>query len=279
MKTIILATDYTKASNHALVYAATLAKHIQAKIVLYNAFELPEEDQGGFGRVSPHINKLFDENKIRLYELANKTAKEYQVEVSWVTNLSFAEEEIGKLVKEYDAQLVVMGMKKEAAEFPLFGSTTTAVISQGKYPVLVVPETAQIQEPSRLLFACDYHCISANNNLPVLKEIAQVFKAKVEILHVKNPKEDVLTPVAADSRIEAKLENLLTGIAHEYRDVTEEDVFFGIERSMKEYQADMLVMVPHRLGFWNWLFQNSTTRKMAFKTQIPLLCLPNLPTS
>lgn len=273
MKTLLVATDYSEASNRALEYAGLLARHIQAKIVLYNAFELPGEP-GLLGHVSPHISKLLDENKLRLQEQANRIAQQFSVEVSCMSTISYTEEEIDRLAKELPADLVVMGMKKEAAAYPYFGSTTTAIIGKGKYPVLAVPEDALLKDPSRLLFACSYQCLAGNNHLPVLKEIAQAFKAKVEVLHVEKPEEQPVyqaRPEAQDTKV---LEKLLSGLPHVYRDVTEEDVVKGIERSIREYQADMLVMIPHRFGFWDGLFQRGTTRKMAFRTPVPLLCLP-----
>ena len=277
MRTILAATDYTNASSHAVKYAAALAHHIQAKIILFNSFELPD-DPNIYGGICPHLNKRIDENKIRLNEYANEISRHYEIEVNWFSKLSFVEEEIDRQVVKLQADLVVMGMKKKATEYPFFGSTTTAIISKGKYPVLVVPEDSPIKEPSRLLFACDYKCLKSNHQLPLLKEIAQAFKARVEVLHVEKPKEQLLSQPARESGHQGpNVEGLLDGVPHFYRDLTEKDVVSGIERSIKEYEADMLVMVPHKKGFWNGLLQRSTTRKMALKTRIPLLCLPNLP--
>lgn len=63
MKTILVATDYTKASWQATNYAATLTRRNQAKIILFNSFELPEnrDYQGG---VCPPVTKLLDEHKV-----------------------------------------------------------------------------------------------------------------------------------------------------------------------------------------------------------------------
>lgn len=42
MATILVATDYTKASRQAVNYAATLTRRNQAKIILFNSFECPK---------------------------------------------------------------------------------------------------------------------------------------------------------------------------------------------------------------------------------------------
>lgn len=274
MKTILVATDYTKASRQAVEYAATLARLKQSKVVLFNSFELPAEVAYPSG-VCPHISKLMDDNKILLNEYANEIAEKFAIEVDWCSTLSFVEEELDRLVKELPADLVVMGMKKEAAEYPFFGSTTTRIIAKGKYPVLVVPEDAVIKEPAKLLLAWESYEPGSENSLQLLKEIATTYKATVEVLHVEKPKEQLVYQAAQEGQFQpGGLEYLLDGISHFYRDITETDVVHGIERSVNEYHADLLVMVPHKKGFWNELFQKSTTRKMAFKTSCPMLCLP-----
>ena len=55
----------------------------------------------------------------------------------------------------------------------------------------------------------------------------------------------------------------------------EELVVDGIEREIRETKADLLVMVPHKLNFWESLFHQSTTRSMALRAHIPILVLPN----
>lgn len=149
-----------------------------------------------------------------------------------------------------------MGMKKEAAEYPFFGNTTTRIVGKGKYPVLVVPEDTAIKEPARLLLAWEGQGVLDKNPLYLLKEIARIYHATMEVLHLEKPKEQLVYQHEPEAQNQTNgLENLLEGIPHSYRDITETNIVHGIERNLSDYQEDLLAMIPHKKGFWNELFQ------------------------
>jgi nucleotide-binding universal stress UspA family protein len=71
------------------------------------------------------------------------------------------------------------------------------------------------------------------------------------------------------------LERVLSGVQHQYTFLMEDDVVAGIARGIREDGANLLVMVPRRHGFWDIVFNRSTTRKIAYQAPVPLLVLPN----
>ena len=273
MKTILVATDYSNAATNALNYAAALARETEAKIILYNAFQLPVHAANTLLSATG-VSELIDENKRRLRSLATSISRQFGIKVESISNISYVAEEIGFLVKKMNVDLVVMGMKGKETDSGFFGSVTTYVIGEASYPVLVVPEEAGYKGIEKILFACDYNCLHPENKLPILKELAVTYRAEVEVLHVNK----VVEPVEAGSgsivERSVELEEILDGIHHIYRDVSDEHILNGIERGVREYGADLLVMVPHHTGFWNMIFNRSKTRKMALKTQVPLLSIP-----
>lgn len=226
----------------------------------------------------PGLNKLLTENRARLQSLASKTFRFHGIETAWFTNISYVEEELPTLVDKYLADLVIIGMKGESLAHRLFGSTCTALIGQGKFPVLVVPEGARYKGIASILFACDHHYLSSAHRLLFLKELSREFNARVQLFHVEKASEPILASNISNGRetsVKINLEQVLEEVPHAYRDMEEEDVIKGIERGIADYHTDMLVMVPRKTGFWNTLFHKSNTRKMAFmKERIPLLALP-----
>jgi nucleotide-binding universal stress UspA family protein len=126
------------------------------------------------------------------------------------------------------------------------------------------------------LFACNYPSLASDHKLSLLRELALTFDAQVRVLHVDQPE-----PAAAGKRGTSSskkypnLESILEGIKHHYEFLVEEDSSVGIQTGIEEYQADLLVMVPQRHGFWDIVMNQSVTRKLAFHTHIPLLTLPN----
>jgi nucleotide-binding universal stress UspA family protein len=61
MKIMIIATDYSKAADNALEYAAALARHSRAKLVIFNAFQPPPPTSTASMAV-PGLHKLLTEN-------------------------------------------------------------------------------------------------------------------------------------------------------------------------------------------------------------------------
>ncbi len=274
MKTIIVSTDYSAPANNALDYAVALARSCKAKLVIFNSLEPPTPTSTASLAV-PGVYKLLQENKKKLEKLAVRISSDYGIMVESFTNVSYVDEELEKLVRRHKADLVVMGMGGDSLDRRLFGSVTTSVIRHAKFPVLVIPEKATFLGLDRILFACDYKFVPKPCQLEVLRDIALKFRAEVQFLHIE-PKGEI--PVkAADSfsgNNTSSLEEAMDGLLHSYREIKEQDKTEGIKRGIREFQADMLVMIPHHTGFFDFVFNRSLTRKMAFNTQIPLLAIP-----
>lgn len=272
MKTIIVATDYSAEATHATHYAAALARQTRARLVLFNSYQLP--DQTAKILLSPAaIDKQLAENREYLESVATKVADQYGVKVDCWTNLTYVAEELDVLVRRYDADLVVMGMWKNAWEDTLFGNTTTFVIRQANYPVLVVPEGVRFKGINKILFSWDPNTLAAGNSLLLLRKLAGRFHAQVQVLHIE---QELELAFSSPKRRKTELEQILDGVTHTYRNLEDEDVLEGIERGVKDFKADMLVMVPQKTAALGSLFHESRTREMALRTRVPLLAIPNL---
>ncbi|WP_040299656.1 universal stress protein [Arcticibacter svalbardensis] len=273
MKTIIVATDLSKDANNALEYAAALARCTNAKLVLYNSFVIPPHAANTLLPAS-EIEKIIASNKASLEYIALKTKCTYDVPVECISKLSEIQSELDRLVVEYDADLVVMGMRGETLDQRLFGNTTTSIIHHAKYPVLVVPIDAKFKGMSKILFACDDNCHSASKTLVKLKEIAAEMSAEVQVLHVqKLLKKADLVLVEELAGLHPHDESF-SGLNHTYRDIDGCSIIEGIEKGIKEFNADLLVMVPQKHGLWDSLLHRSKTCAMASRSKVPLLSIP-----
>jgi len=273
MKTIIVATDLSKDANNALEYAAALARIANAKLVLFNSFVIPTHAANTLLPASG-IEKMIASNKASLEYVALKTACTYDIEVSTVSKLAEIQEELDKMVDEYQAELVVMGMRGDSIDQKLFGNTTTSIIAHAKYPVLVIPQDAKFKGMSKILFACDEKCPTANATLTKLRDIASDMKAEVQVLHVDKLMKKTEEALVTGSIGQAALKEQFEGLNHSYRDIDGSSVIEGIERGVNEYNADLLVMVPQKHGLWDSLVHRSKTRIMASRSKVPLLSIP-----
>ena len=274
MKTIIVATDYSSFAQKALNYGARLAKDTGSKLVLFNAFFLPVPTLEAMAAL-PDIHERISENKAKLSKIAGETTATYDMPVETKIGMGPLLEELEELTKQYEEPLVVVGMRGNSLERKIFGSVTTSVIRNGDFPVLAVPAEAEYRDISKIVFACDYNSLSDFNQLAPLKELAYKFKAHLQVLHIeKKPALAVAGPAAGSKRSD-ELEKVFSGIDHSFKDLENEDIIDGIEKGVKEFDADLLVMVPHKAGFWDNILKRSNTRKMVLRTPIPLLALPD----
>ena len=66
----------------------------------------------------------------------------------------------------------------------------------------------------------------------------------------------------------------LQGTNYYYKNVASNVIIEAIQDEITQINADLLIMVPHKYGFWDSLVHISKTRKMASRSEIPLLSLP-----
>jgi len=266
MKTLIVATDFSALAENAVDYAASIAKHYQARLVLFNAFTVPVPAANGQLSVADFDGLLLD-NQNRLKKKAEQLAESYSIRVNYESSYSIIPEELENLLARYPADLVVMGMEPDSLTQELLGNTTTAVIRRLHCPVLAVPEGARFDGLRKILFACDMLNGLPPAILPKIKAMAIALKAEVEVFFVEEntgrPGTDLDVIAAA-----------LAGITYTYKKIRSNAVINEIRQEIMAAEADLLIMVPKVYGFWSSVVHRSKTRAMASGLTIPLLALP-----
>lgn len=275
MKTVLVATDYSRAAGNAVEYAAAFAKALQARLVLFNAYTLATPTPSA-PVTAPTIYELLKLNNQHLTSLGQKITERYGLEVEAITTTAPVLEGLSKQVRKQKADVVVMGMKGSSLASKIFGSTTTAVIKEAKFPILVVPDNAMYKGLRRMLFACDYQYLSKASKLDLIQDLASRLQARVQILHVEPMDEHPAEGTHPLKKSRPNMEVLLRGIRHDYKFLKEHSVARGIEKGIEEYEPDLVILIPHKRSFWESLFTPSTTQKMALHAHVPLLALPNL---
>lgn len=272
MKTIIVATDYSDSAEVALKYATFIARLTKTKIALLNIYTFNIHALNG--RISPAaMDNLIESNQQHLEHYAKKLSLKYDIALSAHTLTSIEDYSLEKFAQSLNAGLIVMGMNRNLSDQSLSGNISSSIIKNTKLPVLVVPQGVEFKLPERLLYACDYHAVPNEDHLQELNEIAGTFGAEVQVFHITK------NPFQADEALQAiiieQLENSLQPVSHSYRDKNARDIIEGLKEGIDEFKADILVMSPHKYGFWSSLFHKSKTREMALKSTIPLLSLPS----
>ncbi|MCB9231785.1 MAG: universal stress protein [Bacteroidia bacterium] len=270
MKTILVATDFSAPANNAVQYAAHIAKETGADLVLFNVFKLNIHASNAIASNST-VNTLVQKNEEVLEKMAVELEKEFGIKVGWVLRQNETIPDLRDYVNSNFPDLVVMGIQSNLPEYKLFGNTTTAAIKLMLFPLLVVPNDIQYTGINRIMYACESSYLKEDCGLGVLKEFVWNFKAELEVFHVHtsdNEKE-------SSAQLEQLMDKLLKDVGHTYCYVSNPRVGDGIQEGLEQFPADLLVMIPHKLGFFEGLFKGSNTNQMTVKTRVPLLVIPN----
>jgi nucleotide-binding universal stress UspA family protein len=278
MKTIIVATDFSRPANNALEYGAAIARQAGARLVLVNTFHIPAPVRytlyPSLKKALPDVQEMITEHKVRLDQMADLVKSSYGIEVETFTATSELPAALDDLVGNYQADMVVMGMRGQSVGRDIFGSNTLSVLREASFPLLIVPTEARYHGFERVLFACHWAGLPMLNRLPVLKNLAMLYKATVQVVHVS--REELVkktTPVRVSEK-ERIVHSVFEGVEHRYKEIKADDVIKGIEMGVNDLKADLLVMIPDRPNFWDIILRKSNTRHMALRTNIPLLVLP-----
>nr|WP_121272389.1 universal stress protein [Pedobacter schmidteae] len=270
--TIIVATDFSDVAENAVEYAAAIARHNNARLILFNSFVIPTHASNTLLPGSS-FQRLLNENEIRMIERALSLSVTYDIEVGHESAFSFVEDELQTLLVKYEASLVVLGMNTKNLEQDLWGNTTTNAIKKLKFPVLAVPQGATFDGIKKVLFACDVLSGVSEKVLRNIKELALSLNAEVEVFNVNRALEE-LKKEGADLEATHAIDDGLEGITYYYKNVKSNTVIKEIEKEIEVFGADMLIMVPKKYGFWASLVHTSKTRIMASGLHIPLLSIP-----
>lgn len=271
-KTLIVAFDYSKESNSATDFGIQTAKDIGARVVLFHlhnsSMDMINSRVATFSVADALENykKLAQEHVEKLQKKYN-----YPMELEWVTG-NF-HDELKKVIQKYEARALVMGMPEKSLEQELLGNTTTSAINKIGIPVLAVPLGTQYSGVKQILFACDVEKGVEEQVLQRVREVAMSYGAEVTVFYVQKKVKD-LESASKTAPILKILEDGLEGVTYTYKNVSSNAVIQAIHEEVKNTQADLLMMVPQKHGFWASVVHRSKTRQMASHSDVPLFTIP-----
>jgi nucleotide-binding universal stress UspA family protein len=140
IKTILVATDFSEASDHALEYAVDLARRLDAQVVILHAYELPVYGfpDGSIIATPEMATRIAHAAELGLKSVAEKWAKN-GVPILKLLRVGPPAEQVNAVAEEVGADLVVLGTHgRRGLSRALLGSVTEHVIRTATRPVLAV---------------------------------------------------------------------------------------------------------------------------------------------
>lgn len=219
------------------------------------------------------MQKQMDKAALRLQTFGAEIAGLFKISVESICSYSFLEDELPSIITQTNANLVVMGMAERSLEQDLMGNSTTAVIKNLNIPVLAVPQNARFLNAKKILYACDTLSLSSIKRFTWIRRVIGNLGSEIEFFSVDEKLDEIKEEqgkVLLNSSIEKEFED----VKYIYKNVRSNAVINEIRKEIKNFEADILVMVPQKYGFWDSLVHKSKTRIMAAGLDIPLLSIP-----
>ena len=277
IKRILAPTDFSPASNNALQYAVGLAAETNAKLIIFHAYRIPQVTDAAYPIGGMYPDGMVDSNEIKkevneeMDKVVETYVKDSNISYESLISAGFAEDNILGAIENHEIDLVVMGTRGANALQEIFGSTTTHLISHTNVPVLVIPKTARFEKIDNIVLASDYKKSYKPDTYNMLLNMADLFHASIDVLHVRPENEKMSTDEldAGDG-----LDRILKKTQHSFHFQAEkEDVNEAIEKFLKQHEKSMLAMVPRKHSLIDRLLHGSKTQHMIFHTDKPLLVM------
>lgn len=250
---IITPVDFSECSELALITAAKLAKKHDCELVVAHMLELSESTLSLSETES-------NEQMFFMFALANKKIKEFldkdylqDVKVKPVIARHKVFTELGKIAKEEEADLIVVGSKGHSNHDGVFtGSNTQKIVRYSELPVLVVKsEGASLED---VLLITDFSKESAkafNTAVTFLKSLG----SKITFLHINLPNAGFSSTTEINAKVNSFIELLDDKtIVNEVKFISDYSVEGGVINYTETNKFDALATITHgRKGLSHFL--------------------------
>ncbi|TLF47084.1 universal stress protein [Maribacter aurantiacus] len=279
MKKIILPTDFSENAWNAIFTALKIYADVTCHFYIVNAYEpsvLKPLGAQGHKRLDVIYDSLSQQSNKELKEILTyleKNHKNPHHSFETVSVESTLEEAMYKIAQEKDADLIIMGTQGATGAKQVFlGSNTVKVLNKlTNVPILAVPDSFNFQKLKTVIFSTDFMKGYDKFELDSLLEMATIWNANIEIIHVAE--EFVLNETQETNK--AILEERLSGMEFTFTDLPfKSSTAYTIGQHTANRAYDILGMIRHHHTFWEKVIGEPVVKKIAFHSTIPVLFLP-----
>ncbi|MEQ9289934.1 MAG: universal stress protein [Cyclobacteriaceae bacterium] len=275
MRKILVPTDFSEVSLHALDFARQLAKRDSCEILLLNIIEHPSAatfKTMGITDYDPmesiYIKKMIEIATERMEDLRNSDDfKGIDIKTRVVVGNPFVE--ITEDIVKTETDLVIMGSEGVDGVDEMFvGSNAEKVIRTAECPVIIIKSPTNVEDIKNIVFASNFES-PGEGIVAHIKQVQSIFNAKLSLVIINTPNNFTSTRHDFEIMEEfAKSRGLDNYTLDVYNDFQEED---GILSYAEDIQADMIAIGTHgRTGIIHFLSGGSIAEDVANESKRPV---------
>lgn len=257
MKDFIIPVDFSETSLNAARYAASmLGGRTDSRVILYNMFKNEEESD----TAAQYLESL-------KAELEQKGIAHIEIVKEFGTDLI---DNLGRLAYQKTAELIIMGISEKDEWHQLFtGSNSVKMAEQNVCPVMIIPQSAKYNGITNIVLTSDFKDVENTTPELAIKTVLEIFNSKLHIVNVDNEHYVSLTEEYLTER--GKMQRMFAEFDPEFYFIGMNDFYEAIEQFTIDKNIDLIIVIPKNHSFINSIFSGSHTKKLAFRSSVPIL--------
>lgn len=259
MNTVIIPINFSDTSLNAARYTVKLfTEQPQVNIILYHMFHKVDDEANAVEKLEVLKNDI----------TKNRTVTA-NINILTEKGSDFIEE-LQKLARHREANLIVMGVKERSSLAKVFTSSNALKMVETKVcPVLIIPPNAEYKEVKNVMLTSDFkNVVSTTPSVPI-KNILKTFHPRLHILNVNS---ELYIALTEDYELEkAKLNEMFSEFNPEFYFLRLYDVNEAVEMFAKDKNIDLIIIVQKENLILNKYFGTSHTKHLAYQSSMPVL--------
>lgn len=274
MDSILCLTDYHLNSAQPFLYGLHLTRHLHNDLYIAHIKDgadfTVQEDEGDLAEIQ-NKEQVEELQKLRQFIQSNSTPADQKLPIRGVIAGGALWESIETLTEQYDADLIIMGMRNRMGlAGRIFGGLTARMINYSEAPVLMTPPGTQFAPISNVVYATDF---DVANLASIEKMVAwcQALNSRLYLVHVNDDP-------AEKAWAKQQMEKIMRALEEDNEDrqvsftiLEGEDIMDNLEQYMQEVKADLIALTAHRKGFWDRIFRSGLAHEIIQEVNIPVL--------
>ena len=285
MKTILVLTDFSIRAEHAAHYALKLAEKIKANLLLCNIFQSSAAEPK-FSHVTWPVENYvnFEQDSVdELNELSNRLNRlldnkiaegEFRPVIELCSKAGPVGYAIKKLTSSYNILMAVVSTHStDVMSAFLLEDHASEIIEKANCPVLVVPFQAHFSGFKKISFATDLSH-SGMDIMHCLYGLTKYFDSEILITHVADPNSLDMEEHHIVKQFFDQGYSKINYPRIYYRAIKSKSVTAGLDWLSEHTDIDLLVLVHRKRNFFQKIFDESVTQKLADHLIKPMLVFP-----
>lgn len=270
MSTVIVITNLTPSSQHALEYACSLGQKEPNRIILLHVFSF-SAGMAGEGVTMAALNDLYVYEESTMKKEMEAMQERYPgvaLEARVVAG-SFEDSLLEEIVLS-EADVVITGAEGDYNDFMSWDNHVLNLFTDLPVPVIIVPAEISFTGIKNLAFACNYRVDDVDESAHILRKLWDLWQCRFHLVYVNKDNKPATEAEAANQQ---SWKDSLQRFDIVFHELDAKDVAKAVDDFCQEQSIDLLAIKPHRHGLWTNLFGKNNTRDFAHLNTVPVLAL------